>query len=57
VTIFFVIKITFFSCNTCTKAPMTPRLANLKYSNCGDLSFVLRKGYKYKGMPAANKKI
>jgi hypothetical protein len=36
---------------------MTPRLANLKYSNCGDLSFVLRKGYKYKGMLAANKKM
>ena len=36
--------------NTFTKAPMTPKLVSLKYSNGLDLLVVLRKGYRYNGI-------
>jgi hypothetical protein len=36
---------------------MTPRLESLKFSKCGNLFGVSRKGYKYKGMLAADKKM
>lgn len=39
---------------TFTSAPITPKLVSLKYSNGLDLLDVLRKGYRYKGIRAAN---
>ena len=46
----------FFLCRssqTLTRAPMTPRLVRRRYSNGRVLLFVLRKGYRYSGMCAA----
>ena len=42
--------------STFTKAPMTPKLVSLKYSNGLDLLVVLRKGYRYRGIWAAKEK-
>ena len=38
------------------EAPITPRVVSLKYSNNLDLLVVLRKGYKYRGIWAADEK-
>lgn len=38
---------------TFTRAPITPKLVNLRYSNGLVLLVVFKKGYKYKGICAA----
>ena len=42
--------------NTFTRAPMTPKLVSLKYSNGLVLLVVFKNGYRYSGMWAAKKK-